>query len=83
MALLNLNCGRTLMKKRLFLTTALITLSFSLTAAMAEDITDRQVIDSGEERTFNDATADGIESPWKSGGVIKNEGTVEINDSNF
>lgn len=71
------------MRKNLFLTTALITLSFIANNAMAENITERQVINYGDERSFNQATADGIESPLLSGGVIKNAGTVNINDSEF
>ena len=71
------------MKKNLLITTAIIAVLFVANIAIAEDITERQVIDSGEERTFNDATADGIDSPWMSGGVIKNAGTVGITNSNF
>ena len=71
------------MKKRLFFTTALITLSFIANNAMAEVITERQVINSDEERSFSQATAEGIDSPFQSGGVIKNAGKVNIDDSEF
>ncbi len=74
------------MKRNLFLTTALVAVSFVAKSALAEEvITERLVVASGETRSFNQATADGIESPdpYISGGVIKNEGTVNIDDSTF
>ena len=72
------------MRKNLFLTTALISLSFIASNALAESITKRQVISSGTEETFDDATATGLSAPgWESGGVIYNEGTTTINNSTF
>ena len=72
------------MTKNLFLTTAIVTASFVANSALAETITERQVIESDDTETFTNITANGINSDGFKGGVIYNEGIFTITGtSNF
>ncbi len=66
------------MTKNLFLTTAIVTASFVANSALAETITERIEVATGETRTFDDAVAANISSGDNEGGVIYSEGTVTI-----